>query len=496
MNKAQIDVTNGGPIEGTFSIDLSQGPGVYEFRGARGTGKTTCISSIDWLTGHKVDVTLHDNADDAGQVQGFGVIAPIGSRKRRKGELDLDTIDAEKFSLTDLIDPPGQKPEVRDAHAIKALATLSETKADVSLYYELAGGQQEFDKLGISKTSDPVLLATRIKQAYEKTARTLQNTADAEAEHAAPLEAVPDGLDMSQSSDLDTLATERDTARDHLQTLKRDRTAGQEAEKNASHAAAKLEQVKTDYTGMTVAQATHDTDTALGVWQQAEREVERLEESLKEAKAARDIARNDHSIVKERLATAKQHDEAVSALEAAASQTATYPSQNDIDSAQATVDKASEAYDQGIRIRDVKQNHSKAATHRTAANNATKLATASRNKAAKVFDILARSLNTEHLIIRSFDGDPRLFVEHSKRGLTAFDKVNGLSDGERVDFSLRELLPHIESPGLLPIPQRVWQDLQPSDRKSLHELAKEKGLYLFGAQVTDGELHVAYLGDE
>jgi len=89
-----------------------------------------------------------------------------------------------------------------------------------------------------------------------------------------------------------------------------------------------------------------------------------------------------------------------------------------------------------------------------------------------------------------------LFVEHPRRGKTLFDRVNGLSDGERVDFTLRELLPHIKSPGLLPIPQRVWQDLQPTDRKDLHALAVDKGLYLFGAQVDDGELRVSFLGDK
>ena len=61
---------------------------------------------------------------------------------------------------------------------------------------------------------------------------------------------------------------------------------------------------------------------------------------------------------------------------------------------------------------------------------------------------------------------------------------------------LRELLPHLKSPGLLPIPQSCWQDLQPADRRSLHKLAKEKGLFVFGAQITDQDLHVKYLGDE
>ena len=78
---AKIELTSGGPIEGTFPIDLSPGPGVYEFRGKRGSGKTTCISSIDLLAGHKVDVTLHDGAI-SGKVEGFG--GGAGEREQKE----------------------------------------------------------------------------------------------------------------------------------------------------------------------------------------------------------------------------------------------------------------------------------------------------------------------------------------------------------------------------------------------------------------------------
>lgn len=491
---SKIEITDGGPIEGTFEIDLSPGPGVYEFRGARGSGKTTCISSIDWLAGHKVDVTLHDGAV-SGKVEGFGVVAPIGGRKRRKGEFDLDTIDAEKFSLTDLIDPPGKTPEVRDAHAIKALAVLSEAKADESLYYELAGGQAAFDQLGVQQTTDPVLLATRVKQAYDKLAREKQNTAEAEARHAAPLEFVPDGLDMSKASDLTALGSVRDEARDELQRLVSEQTGGIVKEKEIAQAKARLTTIKAEYTGPSIEAAEQARQATIDKGTEARSLVETLERQLERARAAVETCKTEYIAANATYEAAKSHHAAVEELQTLAAQTVTYPNDDDVDAAQKAVDAATAAYDQGVRIRDVKRNQEAAKAHRAAADAAEKEADEARNRAGQVFDILAQSLHTSHLQIHSVDGEPRLFVQHPKRGRTAFDRVNGLSDGERVDFTLRELLPHIGSPGLLPIPQRVWQDLQPTDRKALHELAVEKGLFLFGAQVDDGELRVVYMGE-
>lgn len=493
MSTETITLTSPGPIEGTFTLDLSPGPGVYEFRGARGTGKTTCISSIDWLAGHKVDVTLHDGAL-SGKIEGFGVVAPIGGRKRRRGEFPMDTIDAEKFSLTDLIDPPGKTPEVRDAHAIKALAVLSEAKADTSLYYDLAGGQVAFDGLGISATTDPVLLATRVKQAFDKLAREKQNTADAEAAHAAPLEHVPDDLNMDGSSDLAALGTVRDDARDTHQRLLSDREAGITREGEITHAQERLAKITDGYTGLTVLAATEARQHAIDKGTAARNKVEDLERQLEKARGAVETCKVEYVSANRTLEAARSHHAAAEELHAVASQTATCPDGSAIEEAGHAVKAATEAYNQGVRIRDVKQNHEKANVHCDAATAAEKAADEARNKASQVFGLLAQSLHTSHLEIHDVDGFPRLFVQHPRRGKTAFDRVNGLSDGERVDFTLRELLPHIESPGLLPIPQRVWQDLQPMDRTNLHALAAEKGLYVFGAQVDDGELRVVYLG--
>jgi len=492
---SKIDITCAGPIEGTFSIDLSKGPGVYEFRGARGTGKTTCISSIDWLAGHRVDVTLHDGAV-SGKVEGFGVVAPIGGRKRRKGDFDLDTIDAEKFSLGDILDPQGKTPEVRDATRIKAIASLSEVKADPKLYYDLTGGQVQFDAMGIAPTDDPVTLATRVKAAFDKQAREKQLTAEAEAQHAVPLEHVPDGLDLSQSSDLDQLCRERDEARDEFQRLKSARESGLAKEAEIVSARERLQTVESAYHGPTVAEATKAQDAIVLKGKQATARLTELEREIEKARATVEACKQEYTAARATCEAAKSHEAAIEELRAVASQPAEYPTEEQIASIGEAVEANTVAYSQGMRIHDAKQNQSRAKAHRKAEQEALRAAEEARNKAARVFDLLAQSLKTVHLRIQLVDGNPRLFVQHPKRGRTAFDSVNGLSDGERVDYTLRELLPHIESPGLLPIPQRVWQDLQPSDRAALHALAVEKGLYLFGAQVSEGELRVVHLGNE
>ncbi len=489
-----IDVTDAGPIEGTFPIDLSPGPGVYEFRGRRGSGKSTLLYSIDWIAGHKVDITLHDGAL-SGKIEGFGVVAPIGGHRRRKGECEVDTIDAEKFSLTDLIDPAGKTPEVRDATRIKALAVLSETKADTALYYHLAGGPTHFDELGIPLTLDPVLLATRVKSAFDKEAKAKQNTADAEAGHAAPLEVVPDGLDMTGESDLSVLGQARDVARDRLQGWKTDRENGITTEAESTEAKERLAAVQSGYSGPTVEDARGACQAAVDAVAKAKDRVAKLERELERAHIDVETCRTVHVAESQTLEAAHSHAAAVEGLQVTASQSVEYPEASAIEEAGVAVEEATEAYDRGIRIHDVKQNQRKAKAHRATAMSAEKEAASARNKAGDVFDILAASLQTTHLQIKSVDGNPRLFVEHPKRDLCAFDRVNGLSDGERVDYTLRELLPHIKSPGLLPIPQRVWQDLQPADRKRLHELAVEKSLFVFGAQVSEGELRVVYLGN-
>jgi hypothetical protein len=301
-------------------------------------------------------------------------------------------------------------------------------------------------------------------------------------------------LDIKQPADLTVLGNARDEARDTFQRLTSERVNGITKEGEITQAKERLKKVVSEYSGPSVKDATDVREASIDKGTKSRALVEKLESELKKAKAAVETCKSEYLAANATYEASKSHQSAVEELRSIASQTVSYPNESVIVEASHAVETATAAYDRGVRLRDVQKNQEKAKAHRDAAEAAEKAASKARNKAGQVFDILAQSLHTKHLEIHSVDGNPRLFVQHPKRGKTAFDRVNGLSDGERVDFTLRELLPHIESPGLLPIPQRVWQDLQPTDRRALHKLAVEKGLYLFGAQVDDGELRVAYLG--
>ena len=65
MNE-KITVTDAGPIAGTFEVDLSQGPGVYEFQGKRGSGKTTILRMIAGFENPDSGSIIFDGQDIAG----------------------------------------------------------------------------------------------------------------------------------------------------------------------------------------------------------------------------------------------------------------------------------------------------------------------------------------------------------------------------------------------------------------------------------------------
>src|SRR5512145_3200883 len=108
-----LEIVNGGPIAGAFKIELN-GPGLYCLQGGKGTGKSTIMRGLQLLQGHSVDITVHDG-ELGGHVAGFGVVAPIGSRKRAKGEFVLQTLgDGETRTFADFVSPQGKTPATRD----------------------------------------------------------------------------------------------------------------------------------------------------------------------------------------------------------------------------------------------------------------------------------------------------------------------------------------------------------------------------------------------
>jgi hypothetical protein len=485
--ETELKLTNVGPIEGSFAVEL-QGPGLYELRGTKGTGKSSILSALDLLSGHKVDLTVHDG-ELSGSVEGFGVVAPIASRKKRRGELEVDVLDSERFELADLIDPAGKTPAVRDAARIKALASLAGVRSDPSVYYELVGGQEEFEQLGVSEAKDPVVLANRVKQALEGSARTLESVVDSESGHATACREAARGVDLGAPCDQQELGRAVEDAIGDLHRLQEQQRAGVEAQSALQLAREKLERAEKSYDGPSTEDAEFEMAKQKSTLDKCQQKVADLKAQLVEAEKQQLAQEHTVKAASDAIRLAKQHNEDIAGWK----ETVERPVVDVVDDEQVTkareaVESAKDRMSDGVRVREAQAANARADEHAKQANRARKKAESLRSAAGSVFGVLARQVGADPITIESVDQEPRLVVRHPKRGKTLYDKVNGLSDGERVRYSIEALLPHVNSPGLFALPQRVYQDLPPADRAWLAEYAEEKGIFIFGAQVDDGQL--------
>ena len=489
----KIELTNVGPIEGDFSIELN-GPGLYELRGNKGTGKTTILESLSLIAGHKSYLTVHDG-ELRGSVEGFGVTAPIGSRKKRQGELEVTALDSEKFDLVDLIDPQGKTPPVRDNVRIKALATMKGVKLGPQDFSEILS-KEEIEHLGVELTDDPVLYCNRIKRVLDSDAKRVETQVTTSRNKAEQLRENIAGLDLDQEADTKVLSAEVEAAIAQRESLRSQREAAEEDARRRSTALVRLASTREDYTvpSESIRQEREALQGDIDAMQ--ERIVALQEEMSKEVDACNE-ALLAASKLDGRIDKTMQQEKAIESLEEVlADPVLVPPAEEQVENAETALAEARAAQEEGVRIRDALKARDQAEALDEDAAEMERIAANKRAAGKRIFDVLTAKLQTQEIMVQDVDGSARLIVKHPARGKTFFDHIDGLSDGERVQYAIYELLPHLQSPGLFPVPQRTYQDLPPADRKELAKVAEEKGLYVFGAQVSDGDLRVEKIENE
>lgn len=498
MEPKRVEIVNVGPINRTFPIELD-GPGVYELKGSKGAGKSTIIRCVESLiSGHAVDLTVTDGELD-GSVKGFGRVVPIGGRKRARGDFEADALDSERFSINDITDPPVKNPAAADAHAIKALASLTRAKADVAAYYDLVGGQAAFEELvakAKTETEDPVLLASRIKEAFDAAARLQESKRDTETGHAQSCQEAAQGIDLNGPFDASELAGAAERAAARVQELESQRQAAERAHRESEDGKRRLAAAKEGYKGPTVEQARESLDGCRSDLKVANQQCERLRAELRDAESMERIAEANEKSAAKALEAAEQNARLIQQLETHIDRQSAIPNPepDEIEAARQALESARSAQEQGVRIRDARKSLEKAERHLKAAEDAGNRAEQLRNAARGAFDVLTRSVHLDGLRIESVSGDPRLVVEHPNRKgrKTLFSE---LSDGERTLTAMRLLTRFLGDnadgrPIVFPVSQRLWQDLPASDRKAIDVEAKRIGCFVFAGLVDDGELRV------
>lgn len=492
----KFEIFNGGPVK-YFAIDFSEGPGLYELNGTKGVGKTSVLKGLNLVAGHKVDLTVTEG-ELSGQVRGFGVMAPIGGKKRPKGKLEVDTIENKKFSLEDLVDPPYDDENARDKHRIKAIIGLRNVVAEQADFFELVGGKENLEKLLPPEkldTDDPVVLAGRIKDALETKARIEEATAEHEAGHAKGCRDNPDGIDSTRPHNSSELQAAYDKAKEREMDLQNKAQNARDDAERRRLAKESLDRAVAEYQGPKVESAQETLNaaknaTALATAKQTDLEerIAELQRQLAAAKAEVGTCKISEKAADDALKAAQSHEETCRQWqETINSSPVLPPSDADIVAADQALETAKQAMEYGVKVRTLLDNEKRAKEHDKKAAAATARGEQYRALAAQTFDVLTKLVEAPGIRVESVNEHPRLVVMHPKRGKTLFEQ---LSDGERVRYAIDATLVKLHGPALAPLPQRIFQDLPPADRLEISKFGQSRNIYIVGAQVTDGDLRV------
>lgn len=493
-----VELENCGVVD-RFAIDFSAGPGVYELSGSKGVGKTTVIKSVELLLGRKVTLTVTDG-ELSGEVRGFGVVAPIGGKRRRRGKLEVSALESDtNFTIEDLIDPPIKDPVAADKHRIKALVSLRGTIAEPADYYDLVGGKTALEKLLTPdelKTDDPVTMARYVKEALERKAREQESIRDTWLGHAqACIDSARD-VDINAGHDSHVLQADYDAAKtEQIRVQAKVKEFAADAAKRliASAELKKAKDVAASAVNIRDAEQSYkDSEVSVGLCESdvsyATLALQRASEELDKAKSRRSVAIDRRQEAYNALEAAKAHQASLDKWEKSlAVAPVEPPSQLDIAGADNAVDCAKRALEYGVVVRQAIASLHQAQEHNKLSSAAGELGQRYREQSRGVMDILTQCVDCPSIRVESVDGEPRLVVDHPKRGKTLFAQ---LSDGERVRHVIDAVVGQLPDggPSLFTLPQRTWQDLPPKDRAEVHSYCRSKGIYTVTAQVTDGEI--------
>lgn len=490
MTAAAIEIENLGPVA-RAEIPLPEGGGVIVLRGTHGTGKSHILRGVNRAMGGSAkSLSAHDGAKRGSVVIGDAKLTVTRSRTQRRGELEVAEIES-RLDISKLVDPQIDDEERADAVRIKALVSLSGIKADPAQYYDLVGGRDAFEVLGVdTDTDDPVLLASRVKRAIEQQARTAESVADTETGHANAAAESIDGLDFSRPSDSAELSRQYDAARDAHSKLVNRREACDKARDAKEAAKRSLAAARSEYDGQTVEQAANSRSATQERLNQAIDAKNAAERALQDAREKLAKCQEDHNVATAEFKRAEDHERAIHGWQQTIdSVDSDPPSVDDIHAAELAVEAAREAVEYGVRLRSGLQQQAKAKEHRETAKEAKKAARLLRNAAQGTDDVLSSLV------------PGRVLRVEAGRLVTATDRSTSelyaeLSHGERWKIAIDLATEQLGSDGLLVIPQEAWEGLNDEVRTDINAHAKQHRVVILTAEVSTGELEAVEVDHE
>lgn len=484
-SERNLTVTNIGPVE-FLELPAPRGR-VVVLRGRNGAGKSSTLEAVSAHVSGRGSVAVRDGAV-RGEVDGFGAVLKVARRNTRAGELEVVSLEG-RFDISTLVDPELKSAEAADGQRIKALVQLAGgSGADPALFYDVLGGQKEFENYvspSSVETDDLVTMAARIKRDLEKHARLEEDKAQraiaaAEAARSANGATDLEGPDDAEKlqADLEFAISENSRLKAQAETINQQLFAAKAAREKLD---ASLQQSST----VGVEAARQAETLAREAFEKATAEVEKLQDLLDQAQTFARLQEIDHKNTLHNLETAIQHEQQLgdcrTAIDAAANLEPV--ALELLQQAADDVVTAKQALERGVLIRQAKERAAVADQHMNEAAAHRRSADWLRDCAHATDEVLSDMVSKLGCPLAVSGG--RLMTNHPARGECHYAE---LSDGERWKIALDIAIAAVGPNGVLTVKQDAWQDLDPSNQQLIIDHVAETDVTLYTAACDDGEL--------
>lgn len=487
--KKSVDLTNIGAVK-HLALEIPEEGGIVVLQGRNGRGKTTAIKAIQSALSGSGSLEVNDHALN-GSVDAFGVTITVGKSTRRKGELEVQSLEG-KLSLGDLIDPMLKTPEAADAKRIKALVQLSGTEASPALFSGLLGPGDLLKKLcqaGTLKHTDPVAMAEAIKRDLEAEARREEDAAQkAEGVALGATEALGD-LDLSQEHDAAKLQAELEKAVAVESNLAERVRANHAACRSVQLAREQIEAQEAEYSGASLDDCRKELDRAHAAKVEQGMKVDELRGLLRIAEETLSLLQSDCMAADRAVQAAERHEKTIAASKAALEATIpNAPCPEELEAAKAATQSAREALERGALIRKGLQHLAAKESAQEDAKQHSKQAKLLRDAGKATDEVLSGIVQRLGTSLRVNNG--RLVLD-THRGETYYHE---LSDGERAKIAIEIAIGVVGEGGVITLDQRIYEGIDPINRVELANLLKARKATMLTAEVSaDDEIKAGVL---
>jgi hypothetical protein len=480
MSDTRISALNLGPIpEIEFFL---QSPGVTVLVAPNGSGKSILLDAVQAAAKGTGKLPLRDRARK-GRVDAFGATITIGGTCRHTGSFEVTHIEG-RFDLASLVDPRIKSPSAADRARIKALVALTGVEASPQLFRDHEAFQN-FDTVVQAEslsTDDLVEMAAKIKRDYDDAALKCERRAEREYGHASAL--VPADVDMTEESDAKVLQEAYNEARDELTRLREQAAQAEKNKKQFEAARAVLEELGEDELQEEKEDLTAFVESVDSTVGEIDGQLAALMDEISALKAKREATKQKAVESMDRIMVIDNRlDRIASAKEVVTHQKMSPPpDEEDIQDAEADVALAAAAIEQGVKIREAKEDAKKVQQHRAQAKEYMEMAESYREAGKATDEVLSGCISCEQLRVESDGKSTRLMSDHPIRGTGV--PYHDLSDGERWTVAIDIGAAQVGKGGLLVISQVGWEGIDGANRKHIHEYAAEKGVYILTAEAS------------